>query len=189
MNVKIAIKFLIGFILMGMACFLNADELANKMPPLEKSFIKIMNKAIDEFVATTNEVKKTKIQLHLQNSLSNLLKDRVAKNWVGEVISIRSDDSDGSARITVGLLIKYGKAIAVTTLDNKAFDDKYHTHTGIDIETNLYNAVSELEIGDKVVFSGQFILSQPTLLIQDSLGLSGFKFTSIRKINDDKKSK
>lgn len=193
MNIKIAKKIVFGFILVGITCFLNAEEVAQNMPPLEKSFIKIMNKALDEYSSTTNEVKKTKIRIDLEESLSNLLKDRVAKDWVGAVVAIRPNDPDGSARITVLLPLETtettgGKLVFVLSIPNKAADDDLHIHTGIDIGSDLYSAVSELEAGDGVVFSGRFVSLSPdtvmTDIFENELGRYGaifFKFTSVKK--------
>lgn len=192
MNIKIAKKIVFSCMLVGMTCFLNATEVMHKnMPPLEKSFIKIMKKALDEYSSTTNEVKKTKIRIDLQESLSNLLKDRVAKDWVGEVAKIWTDDSS-DARALVVLSREYHKDVSVGTAPDKSSDEYFGIHTCIDIGTNLYNAVSELEIGDKVIFSGRFILPLPDLLLVSISGVEGIgilQFTSIKKIQSVKKSK
>lgn len=191
MNIKIAKKIVFGCMLVGMTCFLNATEVAQNMPPLEKSFVKIVNKALDEYIATTNEVKKTKIKSDLTKSSSYLLKDRMAKDWVGEVVGISSRDLDGSAIISVSLSSKPGKHVGLSAFD----DDEGNIHTGIDIGSDLYNVVSELEMGDKVVFSGHFVSWPDSLLVNvvklDSsfLGLGIFQFTSIKKIESVKKSK
>lgn len=195
MNIKIAKKIVFGCMLVGMTCFLNAEEVVNMdMPPLEKSFIKLVNKALDEYASATNEVKKTKIKLDLRKSSSVLLKDRIAKDWVGEVVSITIDDSDASARIAV--VLSREPAVGLSTTDNKAMDDKLGVHTGIDIGSNLYNAISELEIGDKVIFSGRFVSPWPNMLMVEPLEQNGirasvgvFKFTDIKKIQSVKKSK
>lgn len=197
MDIKIAKKIVFGFMLVGMTCFLNATEVVNMdMPPLEKSFIKLVNKATDEWASATNEAKKTKITVDLRKSSSVLLKDRIAKDWVGEVINILSDNTDGSARMAVALPIDPGKkAVILSTADNKAGDDKMYIHTGIDFESDLYNAVSELEIGDKVIFSGRFVSPWPDALLVNIfepnrvVGAGAFKFTSIKKIQSVKKSK
>lgn len=195
MNIKIAKKIVFGCMLVGMTCFLNATEVTPKdMPPLEKSFIKIMNKALDEYTTTTNEAKKAKIRVDLRKSSSDLLKDRMAKDWVGEVVSITIDDSDASARI--GVVLSREPAVGLSTTDNKAMDDKLGVHTGIDIGSNLYDAISELEIGDKVIFSGRFVSPWPNMLMVEPLEQNGirasvgvFKFTDIKKIQSVKKSK
>lgn len=191
MNIKIAKKIVFGCILVGMACFLSATEVTHKdMPPLEKSFIKIMSKAANEYISTINEAKKTKIGFDLKKSSSDLLKDRIAKDWVGDVVSIH--DYDGSARILIGLSIRPGKNVALAT----GTDNKLDLHTDIGFGSDLYNAVSELEVGDKVVFSGRFVSPWPDALIVEllevdgeGLGVGFFKFTDIKKINGVKKSK
>lgn len=195
MNIKIAKKIVFSCMLVGMTCFLNAAEVVNMdMPPLEKSFIKIMNKALDEYTTTTNEAKKAKIRVDLRKSSSDLLKDRMAKDWVGEVVSITIDDSDASAR--VGVVLSREPAVGLSATDNKAMDDKLGVHTGIDIGSNLYDAISELEIGDKVIFSGRFVSPWPNMLMVEPLEQNGirasvgvFKFTDIKKIQSVKKSK
>lgn len=196
MNIKIAKKIVFGCMLVGMTCFLNAAEVVNMdIPPLEKSFIKIVNKAINEYTSTTNEVKKTKIRIDLRKSSSVLLKDRIAKDWIGQVMEIVSDHSDGSARIAVVLSIEPGKGVVLEALKNKAMDDELHIHTGIDFGSELYNAISKLEIGDKVVFSGRFVSPWPDRLIVEPFEIDGvvamgaFQFTSIKKIQSVKKSK
>lgn len=173
--------------LVGLACFLNAAEVAHKdMPPLEKSFIKIMNKSLDEFATTTNGAKKNKIALDLGKSLSNLLKDMVAKDWVGEVIKI-STDNDGSARVVVVLSDKNDRTVIVMSAPSKSEDERFKIHTSIDFGTNLYNDVSELEVGDKVIFSGRFVSLSDLLLIdllEDNsyyFARGIFQFTSIKK--------
>lgn len=179
------------FLICFLSFSLNATEwLYKDKPLLEESFIKLVNKALDEYSSTTNEAKKTKIRLDLRKSSSDLLKDRIIKDeWVGEVIKIWTDNTDGSARMTVTLSIEPGKAVALGTADNKAQDDVLHIHTGIDIGSDLYNVVSELEVGDKVVFSGRFVSPWPNALIVNIFELSGgvggvgvFEFTSIEKI-------
>lgn len=176
-----------------MTCFLNATEVAQNMPPLEKSFIKLMNKAIDEYASTTNRVIHKNILFDLGMSLSNLFKDRVAKDWVGEVLGIWTDHSDGSARVVVTLPVEYEKKIVgVGSLHDNAQDDEFDIHTGIDIQSDLYNAVSKLKKGDKVVFSGRFASLSPKVVLpyiaQLNLGWAGigiFQFTSIKKIDKD----
>lgn len=198
MNIKIAKKIVFGCMLVGMTCFLNATEVVNMdIPPLEKSFISIMNESIDEYATTTNKAIQKNILFDLGTSLSNLLKDRVAKDWVGEVLGVWTDHSDGSARVIVTLPVEYEKKlVGVGSLNNKAEDDKFHIHTGIDIGSDLYNAISKLEKGDKVVFSGRFASITPKFILpyiaQLNSGWAGmgiFQLTSIKKIQSVKKSK
>lgn len=191
MFMNIAKKMIAGFMLVGMACFVNATEIADKdMPPLEKSFIDIVSKAIDEATATTDEAKINNIGFDMAKSLSNLIKDRTATNWVGQVIFIKSDPSDGSARIGITLWSKDKKAIGVATFDNKTGDDKWGAHTGINVGTDLYKTVSNLEVGDKVIFSGRFFAPSPDALYAGVMkigqiwsSMTTFQFTNIKKIN------
>lgn len=196
MNIKIAKKIVFGCMLVGMTCFLNATEVTPKdMPPLEKSFIKIMNKALDEYTTTTNEAEKTKILGGLIESSSDLLKDRMAKNWIGEIFWIGIANSDSSARI--GVVLSREPLVLLGTMGDKASDDSLHIHTVIEFGSDLYNVVSELEIGDKVVFSGRFVSTRPdAALTVTPLEINGarggvglFKFTDIKKIQSVKKSK
>lgn len=183
-----------GIFIVAIASPINKGREYKTMPISEKSFIKIMNKALDEYTTTTNEAKKAKIRVDLRKSSSDLLKDRMAKDWVGEVVSITIDDSDASARI--GVVLSREPAVGLSTTDNKAMDDKLGVHTGIDIGSNLYDAISELEIGDKVIFSGRFVSPWPNMLMVEPLEQNGirasvgvFKFTDIKKIQSVKKSK
>lgn len=180
------------FLICFLSFSLNATEVAQNMPPLEESFVKLVNKALDEHIATTNGVKKTKIELDLQKSSSVLLKDGMLKDWVGKVVSISLGDSDGSAKIAVSLSFRTRQVMVLAYSENKTTDDKLHIHTGID----LYKTISELEVGDKVVFSGRFFsLSPDTIMVNifESgdmfFGFGIFQFTSIKKIESVKKSK
>lgn len=207
MNIKIAKKIVFGCMLVGMTCFLNATEVTPKdMPPLEKSFIKIMKKATNEYASTTNELKKQKINFDLSKSVFNLLKDGSAKDWVGIIGFINTDNSDGSAGLSI---IPLGEEnsfspIVLGTATDREVEKKFGINTRISIGTHLYDVLSELEVGDKVVFSGHFIPSGVGILeITEDLpeseagmatftaprGIGLFKFTDIKKITSVKKSK
>lgn len=208
MNIKIAKKIVFGCMLVGMTCFLNATEVTPKdMPPLEKSFIKIMRKATNEYAFTTNDVKKQKINFDLSKSVFNLLKDRSAKDWVGIISFINTDNSDGSAGLSIIPLGEENSFSPITlgTAKNREAEKNFSIpNTRISIGTHLYDALSELEVGDKVVFSGHFISSGVGILeITQDLpgsepgmatftaprGMGLFKFTDIKKIQSVKKSK
>lgn len=205
MNIKIAKKIVFGCMLVGMTCFLNATEVID-MPPLEKSFIKIMKKATNEYAFTTNELKKQKINFDLPKSVFNLLKDGSAKDWVGIISFINTDNSDGSAGLSIIPLGEENSFSPITlgTAKNREAEKKFGINMRISIGTHLYDVLSELEVGDKVVFSGHFIPpgvgileitqdlpgSEPgmaTFTAPRGMGL--FKFTDIKKIQSVKKSK
>lgn len=198
-----------GIFIVAIASPINKGREYKTMPISEKSFIKIMRKALDEYTTTTNDVKKQKINFDLSKSVFNLLKDGSAKDWVGIISFINTDNSDGSAGLSITPLGEENSLFPITlaTADSREAEKKFSIpNTRISIGTHLYDALSELEVGDKVVFSGHFIPSgvgilpipkkmllkdMPKNIPEDMLnnipenipiGMGIFKFTDIKKI-------
>jgi RNA polymerase subunit RPABC4/transcription elongation factor Spt4 len=150
----------------------------------QKKFIAIINKYMEKFSATKNELQQymlreeRKYELRSSNIQYNIL------NWTGYIDSLETN-FDGNAIIS----IRIDKNIAENTFNN-AFTD-IHFGTIINKNSQLYLQLSKLSRGQKVLFSGTFFPSDDDNFFESSVTISGsmrkpefiFGFSAIHQIN------
>ena len=108
--------------------------------------------------------------------------NRSVSNWVGDVSEL-SSNGEGKGVLT----IKIGDEIYVSTWNN-ALSDTFD-RTLIDPSSAIFQAAINLKIGQKVVFSGEFVKSETDCIQEPSLTLYGsisspkfiIKFTDVRQ--------
>lgn len=162
MNIKIAKKIVFGCMLVGMTCFLNAEEtiikgFTFKDFELEKSFLNIVAKASIDVDSTRNGIKKEKIMSDSYQSLCKLFKGKEI-HWLGEVRRIGRTVGE-----TSDVEISLGQMYIITPFEKqrKWFDTQAHSHIPVLVgslhsNTQPYNALSEIEEGEPIKFTGRF---------------------------------
>ena len=116
--------------------------------------------------------------------LCNLLRPMNFKidGWIGTINDVDST-SDGKGVLS----IKVGKDIFIETWNN-AFSD-FVAKTLIEPNSSVFNAAANMSKGDKVKFSGNFVIHDTHCIDEQSISLSGkvrepeftFKFVEIAK--------
>lgn len=156
------------------------ERIEDSYPDQEKSFIQVVEQAINSSKSSANEMQKGGVKADRTDALCSLLKNKSVKNWVGKVYTVDSN-SDGKGVLTIQLT----RDISVKTWNNALSD--ISDNTLLTPRTPIFNAASNLKKGDYVTFSGRFISDTESCIRESSLGLSGgleepefiFKFSDI----------
>ncbi len=151
---------------------------AVQLPSDEKQFIQIVKDAQAASRSSRNDMARGSALANRSNALRSFELDVI--EWVGKVISIDSN-SDGLGV----LVIEIDRGITVQTWNNSISD--LLSDTLIEPGSTLFNTAASLKIGQKVMFSGQFIRDDETGAEEQSLSLRGkleepeftFRFISI----------
>jgi hypothetical protein len=155
------------------------------IPEKQQKFTEAINSAKSEYIAAPNELKKSAVRTKRGRLIQNILAgSRRIVNWVGKIKRMETN-SEGKAILAIEL---EGTNIIVTTWNNALSD--LMDETLISQESNVFSTVSEMNKGDRVVFSGTFLASPKNdYITEGSLTERSsmldpefiFKFESIRK--------
>jgi hypothetical protein len=117
----------------------------------ENRFVKIVEAAAADYADTTNELKGARVLKHRDASSCEAVGSKV-KSWVGTIHDVgATGDGDGYVEIEIA------PTIVVQTWNN-SFSDAFDS-TLISSSSSFYDRLSDMEEGDKVVFSGKFVPS------------------------------
>ena len=149
------------------------------IPALQEKFIAIAARHRNKYQKTTNQLVKDSIDDVRLDTLKKLVESKPISNWVGEITHIDSTVLD-----EVILSVSIGEHLVLSTSFNTLLFASYDTL--IKDKSNLKNTLQNLEIGDKIQFSGSF----PSL-VDDQLVDGGnatnpillFKFSEIEPLN------
>lgn len=149
-------------------------------PKSQARFVKIVERAADDYADTSNELKGAKVLKTRDRDACAAAGSKV-KSWVGTVHGIgATGDGDGWVEIEVA------PSIVIETWNNSlsdAFDS-----TLIPSSASFYDRLSDLDEGDKVVFSGKFVPADDSCLDTTNLTKTFnaadpnflFRFTNVR---------
>lgn len=178
----------------------NSESNAPQLPSDQAAFVKVVEDAVAKGEGAQNDMQKGGILSARNNEICKLLANaRLApvdtmtlgeakanalinamvseyavgprvSNWIGKISEINSN-SDGKGVLYVSI----SDHIKVETYNNSVSDAPYKTL--LDPSSPLFAKVSQMKIGDYVVFSGYFFVDQETCINETSLSLDG-------KLND-----
>ena len=155
---------------------------ANPRPASQIAFLAAISKGIEAGGIAKNDMQKgAALFLRDKAICASLPSGKRVKDWHGEVYSINAN-SDGK-----GVLVMEIHDDAWVSTWNNAFSD-IGTGTLIEPESALFNNVSNLSSGDKVIFSGEFFTAHEGCTKMQNMMLSSklarpefvFKFSDVR---------
>jgi hypothetical protein len=130
-------------------------------PKSEARFVKVVEKAAEDYADTSNELKGAKILKSRDSDACEAAGSKV-KSWVGTIHEVgATGDGDGYVEIEIA------PSIVVETWNNAlsdAFDD-----TLIPQSAAFFDRLSEMDEGDKVVFSGKLLPDDDSCLQTSNL--------------------
>jgi hypothetical protein len=160
------------------------QEQSDSMPPDQAAFANLINDYAVRYRGAPNEIQKTELRFARAADLKKA-DYKTATNWVGTLKVLRTDQ-DGTT--TAVFTVAGSKALSVGTSNNAFSDRRYGTR--IARGSPLYAALSELLVGQAVVFSGEFFpgdrqdfLSEISITEKGSMTEPKFlmRFTAIRR--------
>lgn len=154
------------------------------LPESEIEFIENVIIASNYFISPKNPMQSEKQSKERYSNLCSKFKVRYAKNWIGEISKIDTAFNDG-----VILKVKIKSGMYLSTNDGPFSD--VGQGTLIMKNTNLYNDVYDLGVGDLVIFSGKFMYKEDQCIDTNDFLSKGdlnvfrftFKFNEIKKYN------
>jgi hypothetical protein len=154
------------------------------LPQSQLSFIDAVESFYSPYNDAPNELKKSALRTHRKDAIKNILSNRRINEWVGTLTDMQTN-SEGRAIVEIKL--EGAESIVMKTWNNALSD--FMDNTLIENGSDLYNSISELSEGGKVVFSGTLISDDRDYVKEGSMTESGsmtdpefiVKFSSIRK--------
>lgn len=133
-------------------------EIANnpslEYPAPQQNFLQIIDEYKEKYNDAPNELKKSAVRTERGNKIKSALGNtHNFTNWIGVVKEMQTT-SKGKAIFTIEM---EGTGIEMGTMNNE-FSDLFD-NTLIEQSNPLYNTISELQKGDKVLVSGSFLNS------------------------------
>jgi hypothetical protein len=178
---------LVALLLLGGAVFAYAkmsDEPAKPALPLpanQVSFTRLVQGYQDQYgeaKANRNDLQQNNLAAARDQQLCSPTQVREAEDWIGEVYNVRTSVVDYQNR-NARLVLEFGSG------RNKFW---IHTHENIERDDPLFNALGYLKAGEKIKFSGQFVLTHKGCIWESSLTQDGsmskpefaFRFAKIK---------
>jgi hypothetical protein len=144
---------------------MSAPQLTEQ-PADEQDFIIAVRRAKRQFALGTNDMQKGASRPTRAREICTALPSFQIQNWVGAIEKLTSN-SEGKGVVE----IKIDDAVVVKTWNNALSD--IGDRTLIDPTAPLFNKVSVLEKGQKVLFSGSFFHKDTDCVEESSLTLEG----------------
>ena len=145
----------------------SAPQAAIALPKDQKAFCDAVNGFIPQYQNAPNELKKSAVRVARKQKIQELVPSLQFENWFGKLKRMATT-SDGSAYITIQF---EGVPISIRTRNNSLSDigDK----TLIPVNSPLFNAISELKEGTRVIVSGHFLSSDIDFIQEESITEDG----------------
>jgi len=156
------------------------------LPTDEEQFIWIIRSSKGRYEAASNEFQKSTVRRERAAALAGILRGRSVDGWVGRVSSMRTT-GDGEGVLSIKPL-GYD-SITIKTWNNGLSD--IGSETLIPAGSPLYEQVSHLTVGNRVIFAGTFGSGDLDYLKESSMTEAGsmdapefiFTFASVRATN------
>lgn len=162
-----------------------SDNPALEFPPNQQNFLKVIEDYKIRYDDASNELKKSAVRTERGNRIKEALGNtHNFSNWVGVVEQMQTT-SKGKAIFTIEI---EDTGVKMGTINNE-FSDLFD-NTLIEQSNPLYNAIAELQKGDKVIVSGSFLNSSGSDYVKEySITESGsmknpdflVRFTNVQK--------
>lgn len=143
----------------------NATAEINK-PEKQKQFEEVITKHIETYKRARNELQKSSLRSTRRSKIGSVLNGLEVQNWSG-IINKLSTNSEGRAILSV----RINPNIEIKTWNNAVSD--IASNTLIEQNTQLYNQLMELDVGQQVVISGYFFNSDEDFIEETSLTEKG----------------
>src|SRR5216683_1277922 len=150
-------------------------------PADEISFIAVVNSAIREYGSAKGDLAQGSVRPSRKNAISQNLRGIYIKDWVGKVSKLTTNN-EGKGVVH----IKISDDMSLGTWNNSLSD--IGDHTLIEPDSNLYQTLKVLQIGQTVRFTGGFFRDNTDCIRETSLSVSGsmqepeflFRFSDIQ---------
>jgi hypothetical protein len=151
----------------------------------EDGLNQIVEAAVRQYRDGQNDMQKGAARPLRAQAIAHLLPSRHVRDWIGTVTELTTN-GDGKGV----MVVQIGKETYVRTWNNALSD--IMDNTLIDPLSSLFQIVSQLRVGQKVRFSGVFMMSSSDFIEERSLTLGGsisepefiMKFESVTPISD-----
>lgn len=155
------------------------------LPTKQAEFINIINGARDAYSNAANEMLEGKVRVDRKQKLCKLLNRGRVDGWIGTIAKLESS-SEGKGVLAVEI---EGEDIFIKTWNNDFSD--ILDHSMINPNSDLFNAVSRMSEGDRVLFSGGFYQSKEDCFKEVSITQRGsvtepeflFRFSAVKAID------
>jgi len=182
------------FVLFVIGVFAPSEETTTKskevqsteIPASQQAFINAVTSIMADYEKASNELKKSAVRKTRRQKIRAALKEkRKVVNWVGTL----KDMSTTSERNAYVSIQPEGSNFFIQTWNNEVSD--FMDKTLIPESSTLYNAVADLDKGNKVIFSGSFVQSDDDFVGEQSMTEQGsmldpefsFRFSEIKDYN------
>lgn len=154
------------------------------LPQSQLAFIQKVESFYPLYDEAPNELKKSALRKQRKDALASLVSSRRVSEWIGTLKDMQTN-SEGKAFIEIKL--DGAESITIKTWNNALSD--IIDETLIENGSELYNSISDLSVGDKVVFSGTFASDERDYIREASITERGsmmdpefiLKFSDVRK--------
>lgn len=153
------------------------------LPEIQQRFISAVSKHQEMFTVAKNEIQQSVVRDRRRDAIAEALNGLSIKSWVGTVRALETN-SDGKGILS----IEIAPGIEIKTWNNALSD--FDSNTLIDKNSELYGSLFDLEVGQKVRFSGRFFSSELDSVEETSITIDGsmrspeflFKFSSVQPV-------
>jgi len=156
------------------------------LPGDQLELIRVVNDCMTEYLAQPNELKKSAVRSKRGEMLKNALSSSCqVKDWIGTIKEMKTT-GDGNAI----LVMQITDSPATIGTTNNEFSDLIDK-TLIPQSSELFKTIAELNVGDRVSFSGRFassdkndFISERSITEQGSMEEPAFMFhfSNIKKL-------
>jgi hypothetical protein len=167
------------------------DTKEQTLPAAEAEFVSTIASFKASYEAASNEFQKSTVRRERSAALARSLRDRSVDGWIGTVSSMQTT-GDGNGILSIKPP-GYGW-ITINTWNNSLSD--IGSGTLIPAGSPLYEQVSHLSVGEKIIFAGTFGSSGLDYLKESSLTEAGamdepefiFRFADVRPANSSQQT-
>lgn len=161
---------------------IQGGAMAQKPTPDQAKFIEIVSAGQHAYKTAANDMAAGGTRVVRKVRLCRELPARAVKDWIGTIKTL-STANDGRGV----LVIAVAKDVSIGTFNNSFSDHSYRTL--IAPGSPVFNAAVSMKVGEKVEFSGSFVVDDDDCMKETSISLAGsmtaptflFRFTSVRK--------
>lgn len=154
------------------------------MPKVEKDFIALIKKYMEQFDGAANELQQSALRNNRKIEISKLMKSKTIKSWTGTINNMTTT-TEGKAHVS----IQIAPEIEIMNMNN-SFSD-LNTNSLIDMNSQIYKDLINMAQGQKVIFSCQLLPDERDYIQEMSLTIAGSmqeptficKFDSIKPLN------
>lgn len=153
------------------------------IPETQSAFIKVIPEYEKRFVSAANELQQSSLRDQRRDAILASLGEQLrVTDWVGTLRKLETN-GDGKAVITV----RIAPDVDLLTWNNSLSDSLHGTL--VDKGTQLYSALMNMAVGDRVKVSGNFFPADADGVFENSMTIKGamtapeflFRFTAISK--------